>query len=499
MNIASWLYRTAHRLPEREALFHGEKAIETYDGFASRAACLGQALRDRGLRSGESVAIFMGNRPDYLISLFAIWWGGGVCVPINAKLHPKEAAWIIAHSGSRFVLCDTEHAADLRNVEATSRILDITEMSLTPVVGEPSTLPESKGQDDLAWVFYTSGTTGTPKGAMLSHGNLVAMSLSYLADVDDLRPLDCMLYAAPLSHGAGLYCLPAVLRGARHCIPFSGGFDGAEVLALARKLDHVSLFAAPTMVRRLTDAALQQRQSGEGLKTVIYGGGPMYQADLLRAMQVLGPKFTQIYGQGESPMTITVLSIPDHGSIDLPGPHIGTVGRPHSVVDIRITRDGRPVPPGISGEVEVRGATVMQGYLNDPAATGRSLRDGWLMTGDIGTIGAEGYLTLADRSKDVIISGGSNIYPREVEEVLLNHPAIHEVSVIGLPDPEWGEIVMAAIVATGDNPRLEDELDRLCCDAIARFKRPKRYVRLPELPKNYYGKILKTELRRMLT
>jgi long-chain acyl-CoA synthetase len=333
---------------------------------------------------------------------------------------------------------------------------------------------------------------------MLSHGNLVAMALAYLADVEEITPDDCMLYAAPLSHGAGLYALAPVLRGARHCVPLSGGFDGAEVLTLAHALDRVSLFAAPTMVRRMTEAAVADGQDGAGLKTVIYGGGPMYQADLLRAMRVLGPRFAQIYGQGESPMTITVLPKADHGIAEAPGPQIASVGRPHAVADVRVTRGGEPLPPGTPGEIEVRGPMVMLGYLDDPTATARNLRDGWLVTGDIGSLDAAGYLTLTDRSKDVIISGGSNIYPREVEEVLLSHPAVREASVIGLPDPEWGEVVVAVIVAPGEFPGLEADLDRLCCDSIARFKRPKRYLRLPDLPKNNYGKILKTELRRQL-
>ena len=499
MNIAQWLHRSAAALPLHPALFHGTQPMDSYQGFAARAASLAQRLNSRGMAPGDRVALCMANHPDDLVALFAVWWAGGVVVPVNAKLHPKEAAWIVGHAASRIVLTDRDHAAGLRQAGMTAEILVREEGLTVPGLAGALPPPASRGQDDLAWIFYTSGTTGTPKGAMLSHGNLVAMSLSYLADVEDVGPQDCMLYAAPLSHGAGLYALVHVLRGARHCVPLSGGFDGAEVLSLARALGRVSLFAAPTMVRRMTEAALALGQDGTGLKTVVYGGGPMYQADLLRAMRVMGPRFAQIYGQGESPMTITVLTAADHGTAQAPGARIASVGRPHAVADVRVTRDGQPVPPDTPGEIEVRGPMVMLGYLNDPAATARSLRDGWLLTGDIGSLDAAGYLTLTDRSKDVIISGGSNIYPREVEEVLLTHPAVHEASVIGLPDPEWGEVVVAAIVVTGACPGLEAELDRLCCDSIARFKRPKRYLRLPDLPKNNYGKILKTELRRQLT
>ncbi|GAA2814921.1 long-chain acyl-CoA synthetase [Aminobacter aminovorans] len=497
MNLANWLHRSALTRPDHTALLHGNRQVETYQGFAARAARLARLLEDRGVAPGDRVAIWMGNHPDYLIGLFAVWWAGGIAVPVNAKLHPHEAAWIVQHSESHIVLSDADHSTLLAAVVSVE-VLDIRQAAIAgSSQARPS--PQPRGQDDLAWIFYTSGTTGTPKGAMLSHGNLVAMSLAYLADVDDVQHDDCMIYAAPLSHGAGLYSLVHVLRGARHCVPLSGGFDGAEVLELACSLDRASLFAAPTMVHRMTEAVLQGAGDGQGLKTVIYGGGPMYQADLAKAMQVLGPRFTQIYGQGETPMTITVLTTSDHGSFNEPGPQIATVGRPHSVVDVRVTLDGELVPPGTPGEIEVRGPTVMQGYWNDDVAGAGSLRNGWLLTGDIGEMNAAGYLTLTDRSKDVIISGGSNIYPREVEEVLLTHPDIREASVIGLPDPEWGEIVVAIIVAEGEVPNLEKELDRLCCDSIARFKRPKRYVRLPDLPKNNYGKILKTELRRMVS
>ncbi len=493
MNIADWLLRTAARTPDQIALLSGTRPCATYGGFAESVAGLAAALHRHGIRPGDPVALYMGNRPDYLIGLFALWWQGAVAVPVNAKLHPQEAAWIVNHSGCRLVLSDADHARPLAETGLSAPVL--TDLAAPPPdsIGRPA----PRDQDDLAWIFYTSGTTGRPKGAMLSHGNLVAMSLAYLADVDDVQPADCMLYAAPLSHGAGLYSLVHVLRGARHCFPDSGGFDGAEVLSLARALDRLSLFAAPTMVRRLTEAAQGGAGDGQGLRTVIYGGGPMYQADLARAMALFGPRFVQIYGQGESPMTITVLDRAAHGTAARPGPQIATVGRPHSVIDLRITRDGRAVPAGTPGDIELRGPTVMQGYLNDPEATARSLRDGWLSTGDIGCLDAAGYLTLTDRSKDVIISGGSNVYPREVEEILLTHPAVREASVIGLPDPEWGEIVVA-VLAAAESADLEAELDALCRDRIARFKRPKRYLRVTELPKNSYGKILKTELRRLL-
>jgi long-chain acyl-CoA synthetase len=224
----------------------------------------------------------------------------------------------------------------------------------------------------------------------------------------------------------------------------------------------------------------------------------MYLEDLLRAMDVVGPKLAQIYGQGEAPMTITALSKVLHADRNHPKwqQRMTSVGTPRTDVEVRLVdADDRDVPVGEAGEVLVRGDVVMAGYLNDAAATAAALRGGWLHTGDVGAFDPDGFLTLKDRVKDVIISGGSNIYPREIEEVLLRHPAVQEVSVFGLADPDWGENVVAAIVLRPGASACEGDLDALCIDQIARFKRPKRYLFLAELPKNNYGKVLKTKLR----
>jgi long-chain acyl-CoA synthetase len=261
------------------------------------------------------------------------------------------------------------------------------------------------------------------------------------------------------------------------------------------------MFAAPTMVKRLVGAAQARGETGEGLKTVIYGGGPMYLEDIKTALAVMGQRFVQIYGQGESPMTITALSRARHGEVDHPryAARLASVGTAQSAVALRVTgADGRPCPAGSVGEIEVKGPPVMLGYWNNPQATSETLVDGWLRTGDVGSLDADGFLTLSDRSKDVIISGGTNIYPREVEEVLLGHPAVREVSVIGAPDPDWGETVVACVVPNAGAALDTAALDAYCLERIARFKRPKRYLELAELPKNNYGKVLKTALREML-
>jgi long-chain acyl-CoA synthetase len=303
-----------------------------------------------------------------------------------------------------------------------------------------------------------------------------------------------------MSHGSGLYLVPYLLAGAAQVVPESGGFDPAEVFALAGAHRGVGMFAAPTIVRRLVEHAAAHSPPLEGLRTLVYGGGPMYVADLLRALDVMGPRFAQIYGQGESPMTITALSKRFVGERGHPRhlARIASVGLPQSGVEVTVQDDaGLELPPGEVGEVCVRGAVVMAGYWRNPGATASALRGGWLRTGDLGAFDEEGFLALKDRSKDLIISGGSNIYPREVEEVLLAHPGVAEVSVVGRPDPEWGETAVAFVVARSPAPSAA-ELDAHCLGAIARFKRPKEYRFVEDLPKNNYGKVLKTELRALL-
>ena len=356
--------------------------------------------------------------------------------------------------------------------------------------------------DDLAWLFYTSGTTGRPKGVMLSHRNLQVMTACYVMDVDGIDPGDAIVYAAPMSHGAGIYNFGFVAMAARHVVPASGGFDPAELVALSRSVGRLCFFAAPTMVKRLVEHAAAAGVGGfDGFKTIVYGGGPMYVEDIRQALQVMGPRFVQIYGQGESPMTITALSRAALvAARDGRDDRLGSVGVAQSLVEVRVAdADGATLPPGETGEVLVRGDSVMAGYWRHPEASAQALRDGWLWTGDMGAMDADGYLTLKDRSKDVIISGGSNIYPREVEEVLLTQPGVHEVSVIGQPDAEWGEVVVAFVARRPDGPAVDAAaLDALCLQQIARFKRPKHYRFVDALPKNANGKVLKTTLRELL-
>ena len=508
MNLAHLLQRQALTAPDRPAIFVGSQPWATHGQWAQRSSALALRLKAAGLVPGDRVLLFMRNHPRYLEVLWAAWWAGLVVVPVNAKLHPREVEWIVENAGARWGFVTADVAPD--PLQGLERQVDVDSALADELLApSASTAITERGPDDVAWLFYTSGTTGRPKGVMLTHRNLRTMGLTYFVDVDPVAADDAMVYAAPMSHGCGLYAIPHLMAGARHVVPASGGVDPAELFELGWALGPLSTFAAPTIVNRLVrhaaDTGLSPEDCARAFKTIVYGGAPMYVADLQRALAVMGPRFVQIYGQGETPMVATALS----RSVLADAAHprhlarLGSVGCAQTPVRIRVAdAEGRTLPTGEVGEVLVQGDTVMAGYWRNPDATRSALREGWLFTGDVGSLDAEGFLTLKDRSKDLIISGGSNIYPREVEEVLLTAPGVTEVAVVGEPDAEWGESVVAFVVATpgafASADALHTALDSHCLQHMARFKRPKRYVALDALPKNHYGKVLKTVLRERL-
>ena len=504
MNLAVWVERHGRRRPDRPALADGERVHADWSTFAARTAGAAAGLRDEfGLAPGDRVAILMRNRPEYLEAMFAAWHAGLVVVPVNARLHRDEVAYILEHSEATVVVTDADHADDVESLigsVASLRAVVVVPDERWDRLSAASPMPcTDRLPDDPAWLFYTSGTTGRPKGATLTNRNLLMMSLSYFADIDPIAATDSVLHAAPISHGSGLYGLPHIARGAVSVTPESGGVDGDEIVALMKRWPGMSFFAAPIMVKRLAAEPVIAAADHGDLKTIIYGGAPMYLADLEDALGVFGPRLAQIYGQGETPMTITALSKADHADRTDPRwrDRMQSVGLPRTDVEVRVVDDDdRELPPGELGEVVVRGDVVMTGYWNQPDETAETLRNGWLHTGDVGSFDTDGYLTLRDRSKDLIISGGMNIYPREVEEALLLHPGVGAVSVVGRPDSEWGEAVVAFVVpAEGADPPSIDGLDQTCLDHIARFKRPKEYRFVDALPTNNYGKVQKRDLR----
>jgi len=497
-NIATTLAGARRLHPEHTALRYADRRM-TYAELDDAVRRFASALLSSGLRTGDRVAVFAKNCPEYVITMYGVFAAGMVIVPVNAKLAGPELAVILEDSETRLLVHDAASAPLVDDVAS-----GVTTLQIGPAFdgfvagGSPDQQVADVPEDSVAWLFYTSGTTGRPKGAMLTHRNLTAMTWLELANVCDYRPDDVALHVTPLSHGGGLYLLGAIARGSTNLIYSGSSFVPGEVLQLIeRERVTVIAFLAPTMIVMLLDADLDSGADTSSLRRAVYGGAPMHLDHARRMVDRFGAVFVQIYGQGESPMTITYLDLSE-GPVD--DDRLVSAGVPHPGVEVAIL-DGldRPVAVGTTGEICVRGDTVMRGYLGNPAATEETLRHGWLHTGDMGRFDEHGRLTLLDRSKDVIISGGTNIYPREVEDALLLHAGVREVLVFGEPDDVWGESVAAVVVREPAAHVSADELIEWCRTRIASFKKPKRVVFLDELPRNAYGKVLRREVRARLT
>lgn len=492
MNIGNLVLSVALSVPDETAVSFRDASL-SYSELSRRARALAGGLVALGLKPGERVLLQMHNCLNYPEILIGCWTAGLVVVPVNAKLHVKEISHILENSGAKLIFTsqgvgsvETEIPVILAGAAAYDKLL-----ATTPLADMVPTAPE-----DLAWLFYTSGTTGRPKGAMLSNRALLAMANAYFADVDHLDPDDTMLVAAPMSHGAGLYVVPALLKGAH--VVIMPGFDIDETTKLLRQYKQISLFAVPTILNRLTAAWQGADLPLSHIRTIIYGGAPMYVADLERAIDLFGQRLFQLFAQGETPMTVSGLPKRLHRR-DLAESQrfLSSSGYARTGTSIRICdpKNGQVMPTGETGEICAQSEAVMTGYWANPDATGKAIVDGWLRTGDLGYCDADGLLHIIDRSKDMIISGGTNIYPREVEEALLSHEDVAEVAVIGAPDPDWGESVVAFVVARAGVTLDEAVLDTHVCQHIARFKRPKHYRFINALPKSDYAKVLKSELR----
>ncbi len=502
MNLSMTLKSVARYLPDRPAVTSSEGTLN-YSGLEAQASRIAGALLKRhGLSTGDRVGMTMTNCGAFYPTLYGIWRAGLTAVPINSKLHPRELAWILGNCGARLVIATRDLADSMTGHpdENWPEIIATASADYRALLDGEAIDEVESAPDDNAWIFYTSGTTGRPKGAQLTHRNLLFMIHAYYADIDFVGPQDTIVHAAPLSHGAGVYGLAHIARGANNVI--YPGFDTAQIIDSFGAYQNVSMFAAPTMVKRLIDDPRAGASDTSGLKTIIYGGAPMYVADIKRGIDTFGPRFYQLFGQGEAPMTISGLPKWMHADVAHPRyeERLGSTGIARTGCDFKIVDpDGTELPEGEIGEIITKSDVVMKGYWENPEANLSALRNGWLWTGDMGFVDGDGFLTIKDRSKDMIISGGTNIYPREIEEVLLTSNAVRECAVVSRPHDDWGEEVIAYVVKRPGQDIDEAGLDQLCLDNIARFKRPKGYRFVDALPKNNYGKILKTTLRDWLT
>jgi long-chain acyl-CoA synthetase len=498
-NLAGLLDGPARWRAGEPAVRLGERVVRTWSELAGAVAARAGGLRDQlGVRPGDTVGLFAANSPEYLELMLAVWHAGGVVVPISSRLHDKETAALLGVSEARACVVSAEVAAGLgSHAPDGCRLVVVGEAEERALMRGAAIEPVARELTDDAWIFFTSGTTGSPKGARLSHGNLMAMAAAYHADVDTVGPGDQLIHVAALSHASGLFALPFLARGAAQVLPESGGFDAGELVGLLTAGDRSTFFVPPTLLRRLAAAPGAGAAAGR-LGRVIVGAAPVRAADLREGIGVFGACLWNGYGQGESPCTITGMGPAAMAAALAAGDDqlLASVGAARWGMRVRVLGDdGAPRAAGEIGEVVADGPTVMSGYLNAQTATAETLRDGWLHTGDLGRFDAGGRLTLVDRVKDMVISGGYNVYPSEVERVLLADPSVQDAAVLGVPDAEWGERVVAFIVAAPGSELDTAALDRRCLGEIARHKRPREYHAVPALPRNAAGKVLKRELR----
>ncbi|HWP42376.1 MAG TPA: long-chain fatty acid--CoA ligase [Blastocatellia bacterium] len=507
MNIGQILSIAAEQHPERPAFIWGEQVI-TYAQANARASALAAGLKGLGVKAGDRVGVYMHNSPQLIESFFAAWKAAACVVPLNARFVSEEVSYHLTDPEATAVIFGPEFREMM--LECRKQLPTVKHFICTgsPLEGQVSyedlvsghmgsdDLGLKLSDDDLAWLFYTSGTTGRPKGAMLTHGNLTFMAVGWVADLMHLEPEDVGLHAAPLTHGAGFHSIALVLKAASQVILKPHKFDPENFFATVERHRVTNTWLVPTQIKMLLNYPDIERWDISSLKWIVYGGAPMYVEDLKQAMRRMGRVFVQLYGQGETPMTGTYLRPQDHVADGLGSARLASCGHARSGIEVRILgEDDKEVPRGEVGEICVRGPTVMKGYWRRPEATAESLRGGWLHTGDVGSMDEHGYVYILDRTKDMIISGGSNIFPREVEEVLLKHPAISEVCVIGVPDELWGEAVKAIVVLKEGATADAQEIISFAAKHMADYKKPKSVDFVAEIPKNAYGKVLKRELR----
>ncbi|MDX0566640.1 AMP-binding protein [Sinorhizobium medicae] len=511
MNLANLLSQAARRNPDEIALIRGDVQWQWRE-IEERVDAMAYAfVHEFGVRKGDRILVHSANCNQMFESMFAVFRVGAIWVPTNFRQMPEEVAYLAQSSGARMVIFQAAFDAHAEACRATGeRIESFVSIGSSPIGEDYDAIvarnlgrgvsPAAVDRDDPCWYFYTSGTTGRPKAAVLTHGQMAFVVNNHIGDLFPATThRDKSIVVAPLSHGAGVHQLCQVARSATTILLPSEKLDIPQFWTLVEKWRVNNLFAVPTIVKLLVEDPSVDRYDHSSLRYVIYAGAPMYRADQQTALEKLGAVLVQYFGLGEVTGAITVLPPAFHSLGDGPDARIGTCGFERTGMQVQIQdENGDEVAAGCSGEICVIGPAVFAGYYRNPEANAKAFRNGWFRTGDLGHVDTQGFLYITGRASDMFISGGSNVYPREIEEKLLMHPDISEAAIVGVPDPVWGEVGVAVCVArdgaTLDAAGLREWLD----GKVARYKLPKKIVFWPEMPKSAYGKIAKKMIREEL-
>jgi acyl-CoA synthetase (AMP-forming)/AMP-acid ligase II len=499
MYLTQNIHRMVQQAPDRLATIDGDRAF-TWSQTRDRVARFAGALRGLGLQPGDRVALLGRNGDHFYRFIFGTLWAGGVINPVNIRWTPAEIAYSLENCQTRILLVDAEFAALIPAIRARAPGLAHVLVTGSPeheawlAAAEP-VADALRRNDDLAAILYTGGTTGFPKGVMLSHRGLTASAMGCIG-MPNGRASDRYLHTAPMFHvGALSGVFIALYSDATHY--FLPVFDPVAVLEIIDREKVAELFLVPTMLRMVVDHPRFAEFDITSVRRIRYGASPIDGGLMDRALVAFpNAGFHQAYGMTELSPIATVLAQEDHGPEGRANGRIRTAGRAITTAEVRIVdSEDREVPRGGVGEVVVRGPGVMLGYWNMPEATAEALRNGWMHTGDLGTMDTDGYLTVVDRLKDMIITGGENVYSAEVETALSTHPDVAQAAVIAAPDEKWGERVHAVIVARPGVTPCPDRLAAHCRQTLAGFKVPRSFDFVDALPLSGAGKVLKNELR----